>query len=96
MSAIVANQNPILLQVDMEKSLDKRAIADQVDMEKNLDKSASAHQHASQIFTSGVANRSNVDDSYDSDGKSWHDGVLRIRAITTMWSKKSMWTMFAL
>lgn len=81
MSAIVASQNPILLQVNMEKNLDKIAIADQVDMEKKVDKSASADQHTSQIFTSRGTNSINVDDSYDSDGKSWHDGVLRIRAI---------------
>ncbi|KFZ11365.1 hypothetical protein V502_07586 [Pseudogymnoascus sp. VKM F-4520 (FW-2644)] len=80
----------------MEKNLDKSASAAQVDMEKNIDKSTRTDQHASQIFISRGVNNSNVDDSYDSDGKSWHDGVLRIRAITTMWSKKSMWTMFAL
>lgn len=81
MVAVNSNPKPLLLEADMEKSLDK---------------SHSADQHASQTSDSGVANSSNEEDGYNSDGKPWHDGVLRIRAITTMWSKTSMWTMFGL
>lgn len=81
MFAIMGNPNPLLLEADTEK---------------RLDKSLSAEQPPSPTFTPGWANSRHEDDSYDSDGKPWHDGVLQIRAITTMWSKSSMWSMFAL
>lgn len=75
---------------------DPKSVPVEADMEKSLARSLSADQHTSQIFVSRGANGSNEDDNYDSDGKSWHDGVLGVRAITAMWSKRSMWIMFAL
>lgn len=90
----MANPNPVLLEAEAEKSLDRSISVDQR-AEKQVDEQAG--QYASQTFTSrGDANSINGYDGYDSDGKPWHDGVLRIRAITAMWSKKSMWIMFAL
>lgn len=64
-----------------------------------------SHQHASAIadekghettVTSKSMNSSTDDDGFESDGKSWHEGVLRARAIATVWSRKTMWSMFAL
>lgn len=43
-----------------------------------------------------VHSNSQKDDGFDSDGKEWHDGVLRVRAITSVWSRQNMWIMFAL
>lgn len=43
-----------------------------------------------------VNSSSQNDDGFESDGKVWHDGVLRVRAITSAWSRRSMWIMFAL
>jgi hypothetical protein len=43
-----------------------------------------------------VNSSSQNDDGFDSDGKDWDNGVLRVRAITSVWSRKAMWTMFAL
>ena len=43
-----------------------------------------------------INSSSQNDDGFDSDGKDWHDGVLHVRAITTVWSRKTMWSMFAL
>ena len=44
-----------------------------------------------------INSRSQNDDSgFDSDGKEWHDGVLRVRAITSAWSRPVMWSMFVL
>ncbi|OBT96236.1 hypothetical protein VE01_05816 [Pseudogymnoascus verrucosus] len=93
MFAIMGNPNPLLLEADTEKNLDRSL---DKNPEKSLDKSDNADQHAIETFAAWGANRNNEEHGYDSDGKSWHDGVLRIRAITTMWSKKSMWSMFAL
>ena len=102
MFAIMGNPNPLLLEADTEKNLDKSRLDKSPNKnpdkspDKSLDKSDNADQHAIETFAAWGTNSSNEDHGYDSDGKSWHDGVLRIRAITTMWSKKSMWSMFAL
>lgn len=102
MFAIMGNPNPLLLEADTEKNLDKSRLDKSPNKnpdkspDKSLDKSDNADQHAIETFAAWGTNSSNEDYGYDSDGKSWHDGVLRIRAITTMWSKKSMWSMFAL
>lgn len=89
----MGNPNPLLLEADTEKNLERSL---EKSPNKSIDNSDNADQHAIQTFAAWGANSSNEDHGYDSDGKSWHDGVLRIRAITTMWSKKSMWSMFAL
>ncbi|KAL5348579.1 hypothetical protein ACLOAV_005996 [Pseudogymnoascus australis] len=75
---------------------DPKSVPVEADMEKSLARSLSANGHTSQIFAPRGANGGNEDDNYDSDGKSWHDGVLGVRAITAMWSRRSMWIMFAL
>lgn len=59
--------------------------------EKTLSKTEQGGEKVHSINSS-----SKNDDGFDSDGKEWHDGVLRVRAITSVWSRKTMWSMFAL
>ena len=63
--------------------------------EPHAERTLSKNEHGHEKVRS-VNGSSQNDDGFESDGKDWHDGVLRVRAITTVWSRKSMWSMFAL
>ncbi|KAH8168312.1 major facilitator superfamily protein [Sarocladium implicatum] len=63
--------------------------------EPHAERTLSKTEHGNEKVRS-VNSSSQNDDGFDSDGKDWHDGVLRVRAITSAWSKKTMWSMFAL
>lgn len=68
----------------LERITEKRSPANNVDVEKTTD--------------SSVNEVSSVDQKNDSDAESdkFQGGVKRVRAITSVWSKKTLWTMFGL